>query len=128
MNFTIKDRQSIRSVIFKSISENYFNVEVSGDIFGTIKVYSYMPNTNTIANFFKKFEIIENPWDGEISWLSLEGEFSIVCTCNPSGHVYFKIVLDNDDSDFIITFCIGVDLGELKTISSQANNFFRTVA
>jgi len=127
MKFEISDNRSIRKVRFTSKEAEYFTVEICGDISGSIRVYSYCPHGDTIHSVFKKLGSMLEPWDGELNWVSLEGEFSLKFSCDSLGHVFLSVEIDNDNEEFTINCVLNVDLGQLKEISKNANNFFKEI-
>lgn len=124
MNFEISDTSSSRKLRFSHRRPDYFNVEICGDISGSIKVYSYCPHSDTIDSLFNKLGCIQSPWKGELSWASLEGEFSLKFTCSSVGHVSLVVELASFNDEFTIRCGLNVELGQLQDISKNAHIFF----
>ncbi len=124
MNFEIFDNKSSRKIRFSMKEKDYFFFEILGDIAGSIRVYSYSPHSDAIESVFEKLGKLQNPWGGDISWVSLEGEFYINFTCDSVGHVLLSVEINNRNEQFKINCGLNLDFGQLQEISRKASGFF----
>ena len=78
--------------------------------------------------FFRKLPAFKNPWQGERSWGSLEGEFKISAICTTLGHAIFQVKMSGQNGgteEWMTQFGLETELGQLETIARNAAMFFR---
>jgi hypothetical protein len=46
-----------------------------------------------LPTYWKFWPEYEQPWEGEMEWESVEGEFSVIASCSSLGRVTFKVLL-----------------------------------
>ncbi len=128
MTFIIRDARIDRSLSFTDLETDYFTVHLGGDITTTLRVYSYSPHSEPFSALFEKLGQQTRAWDGELSWTSLEGEFSLKASCDTVGHVFLAIEMVNHTTDFQIQCQLHTDFGQLPLIGEMAAEFFRTTS
>ncbi|MEW5249325.1 DUF6228 family protein [Microbulbifer sp. 2201CG32-9] len=123
----IKSTRSGRELAFTKYDGENFSIELKGGISATIRVYGYAPHSHDLSHWFSELGKQIHPWDGELVWESLEGEFKIKAICDFQGHVYFQVSLRPPPGTFEESFIsVGLqsELGQLGNIASEARRFF----
>jgi len=125
--FSIKSTHSDRELAFSGCDGDYFRVELKGGIRAAIRVYGHAPHTHDLAHWFSELGKHCSPWEGELSWESLEGEFKISAKCTSLGHILIMVSLSDlpgSDEEAYIQAGIETELGQLINISNGARSFF----
>lgn len=125
--FSIKSTHSDRQLVFYEPYGEYFHVKLEGGIKASIRIYNYAPHAKELALWFVELGNHTAPWQGELSWESLEGEFKIDANCDSLGHIQFMISLSDmrgSNEESYIQVGIETELGQLESISAGAHRFF----
>jgi hypothetical protein len=126
--FLIKSANPASSLLFFNKSSGDFDITVETPTLKATKrvsIYHYVPN-NGFVDFFQNLASHEKPWDGEVIWEPLEGDMKLCATCDPLGHVEFKIVLRkgfNSSDSWSLECSISVDFGMLPFHAKEARCF-----
>lgn len=92
-SFSINSTHSDRKLAFSEFDGENFIFELKGGISVSVRVYGYAPHTHDLAHWFNEFGNREVPWQGELVWESLEGEFKISATSTSLGQIYITVSL-----------------------------------
>lgn len=126
--FLIKSANSASSLLFSNKSSDYFDVTVETPSLKATKkvsIYDYGPS-NGFVSFFQGIASHERPWEGEAIWEPLEGDMKLGVTCDPLGHVEFKIILRNGlnpNDNWSLECAVLVDFGMLPLHAKRAEHF-----
>jgi hypothetical protein len=125
--FSINSSSSSRELIFLSLQDDCFTVELVGAaVYATQSVSTYTDG-HGLASLLGKIAAYERPWSAAESWESLEGDFSISATCSSLGNVTFSVymcgMLSTPD-EWKLSFKLITELGQLPQIATNAHRFF----
>ena len=126
-NFSIKSTHSDREIVFSKYDGEDFWVELKGGINTSIRVYGYAPHSHDLAHWLSELGNYSEPWENEISWESLEGEFKISAKCTSLGHIHIMVSLRDlpgAHEEAFIQVGLETELGQLIIIAKGASNFF----
>ena len=124
---------SVKSPLTLTVSEvkgESFLVSISSPFPSARRgVYSY-PDPRGISDLFQQIASNERPWEGLVSWESLEGEFSLGASCSSLGPVTFAIRLRqfNGDEDWDVKAELVSELGQLPKIATDARRLFEGIS
>lgn len=124
--FTIHSTASSRELVFWDFRNDYFRVELKGEVSATLDVYAYTDALG-LSRFFAELAGCDRPWNGERSWSSLEGEFFISAICSSTGNVLFTVKLSGlpgAPEEWSVSAGIESELGQLAQIARSAALFF----
>ena len=125
--FAIQSTHSDRMLVFSGVEGDYFRVELTGGVNASIRVYGYAPHTHDLAHWFSELGKNSKPWEGDLSWESLEGEFKITAKYASFGQIHIMVSLSDLPGAYeeaYIRAGIETELGQLTIISNEARNFF----
>jgi hypothetical protein len=125
MEFSIHSASSNKELVLSHRKGDYFQAQLRGVVESRIRVYSYLKEDHLIA-FFKGLAAKVRPWEGELSWESLEGELSISATCSTLGHVLFKVKLWGETGSpeaWRVDTGITYDFGQLMALARSVEKF-----
>ena len=125
--FSIKSTHSDRELVFSEYDGDYFLAELKGGINAVISVYSNTLHTHDLSHWFNELSTNSAPWENELSWESLEGEFKIFAKCTALSHIQFTVALSDmlgAPEEAHVQAGIETELGELTEISKAASKFF----
>jgi hypothetical protein len=65
-------------------------------------------------------------WQGEFAWESSEGELTLRCAQDRTGHIYLGVVLRSGPSkaDWRVEATVVAEAGQLEEIAQEAGRFF----
>ena len=124
--FTIKSNVSDLALEFSDIESESFTVRLeSNHISASRKVYDY-PDIHRFPDLLERLALHDKPWDGEISWESLEGEFKFSASCSSLGSVTFRVMLNSyfGGEDWNVETIILSEMGQLQVFARSARLFF----
>lgn len=124
--FTIKSNASDLALEFSDIESESFTVRLeSNHISASRKVYDY-PDIHRFPDLLERLALHDKPWDGEISWESLEGEFKFSASCSSLGSVTFRVMLNSyfGGEDWNVETIILSEMGQLQVFARSARLFF----
>ncbi len=121
---TIKSVQDSSTLELFAHTPRSYSVRLSGWSFnGTVRVDTYMP-AGLLAAFFRDLATHWRGWETEKQWESLEGELSLVATCDSTGHITLQIRLRGGPSyDWSLTGVLLLEAGQLDSIAEQVERF-----
>lgn len=123
---------SVKSPLTLTISEikgESFYVSLDSPFLSASRgVYSF-PDPKGISNLLQQIASNEKPWEGEVSWESLEGEFRLGASCSSLGSVTFKIRIRqfNGEEAWDVDTELVSEFGQLSKIATNAERLFRTI-
>jgi hypothetical protein len=126
--FCIHSANSDRELIFSDHRDDYFQVELKGGEIYALRGVWVDTDGNDANVLFQKLAGFQRPWQGAISWESLEGEFSLSATCTPLGQVTLLVILSCDIGTpelWRVEASLVTELGQLERIAKNANAFFQ---
>jgi hypothetical protein len=126
--FSIHSVSSDRELVFSSRKGEYFLVELKGSALSVSTGVWATTDASGLNKFFQEIASHRNPWQGERSWGSLEGEFEISATCTTLGHVIFWVKLSGlpgGVEEWEAQAGLETELGQLEKIAVGANIFFQ---
>jgi hypothetical protein len=124
---------SVKSPLTLTISEikgESFYVSIDSPFLSASRgVYSY-PDPKGISNLLQEIASNEKPWEGEVIWESLEGEFRLGALCSSLGSVTFAIRLRqfSGEEDWNVETELVSELGQLPKIATDARRLFEEIA
>jgi Family of unknown function (DUF6228) len=124
--FRIKSSDSDLELVFSDIHSDYFNVSIKSiRISATCEVYGYS-DAYGFAGLFEFLAAQIQPWKGEETWISLEGEFEFSATCSNLGQITFAVTLsDNRCAEpWQMNTEISQEMGQLPHLARSARSFF----
>jgi hypothetical protein len=125
--FSIHSTSSSRELVFSAHKGEYFRVELKGfEVVASTDVWAYT-DANRLNEFFQELGHFERPWQGQRSWASIEGEFSLAATCTSLGNVSFHVTLlglQGAPEEWRVEVGLVTDLGQLEKIAKHAQFFF----
>ncbi len=105
--------------------EEFFVRYRAENIDASTRVYAYLHGPS-LPNFFH--ELAENwkGWTGSKDWSSLEGELSLACTSDRTGHVTIDVEFRHfvSPGPWKVRGELEVDAGQLEAVSTAAKKFF----
>lgn len=125
--FSIHSTSSRRELVFSAHKGEYFHVELKGfDVTASTDVWAYT-DANGLNEFFQELGRAERPWQGQRSWTSIEGDFSLSATCTSLGNVTFHVALlglPGAPEEWRVEAGLETDFGQLEQIAKHAGLFF----
>ena len=124
--FSIHSTSSSNELVFSSFNQEYFRVELKGNVTGSIEVWAYT-DIKALLTFFQTLAKASKPWKGEQSWASIEEDFSISASCSSLGQVTFEVTLwgfPGDPEEWKIKTGLVSEFGQLPKIGKRAEAFF----
>lgn len=100
-------------------SETFLVTAKVGRWFAEVRASTFM--TEDLGTFFRTLAENWTGWDGERSWGSLEGEFSLTATSNHTGHITMKFTLAQPWTGFEWQVAGALEL-EAGSLDSLAEN------
>jgi len=126
--FSIRSVSSSRELVFSSHKDEYFHVELKGiEVSASTDVWTNA-NSNGFNAFFQEIASFKNPWKGERTCASYEGEFEISAICTTLGHVIFQVKLAGQIGgleEWKAQVGLDTELEQLEKIAQNANIFFK---
>ncbi|MEM8844502.1 MAG: DUF6228 family protein [Pseudomonadota bacterium] len=125
-SFSIKSNSSDRELYFSNPQEDYFRVQLKGNVSATVEVYAYTYSAD-LNEMLQKLASYKKPWAEEESWESLEGEFKLSATCSPLGTVEFRVFLwgfPGAPEEVRVKAGLVTELGQLENIAKCSQEFF----
>jgi len=100
----------------------YFRVTAAGPAFsGALRVYAYM--SSGLPALFEEFARNWRGFDGEKSWSSLEGEFSLRASVDKLGHTWLGFILHERDHGWKLEGGLLLEAGQLEHIARDVRRF-----
>ncbi|MDD1607801.1 MAG: DUF6228 family protein, partial [Methylococcaceae bacterium] len=96
------------------------------DVSASTEVWAYT-DANGLNEFFQELGCLERPWQGQRSWASIEGEFSLSATCTSLGNVTFHVTLfglQGAPEEWSVQAGLETDFGQLEQIAKHVKLFF----
>lgn len=124
--FAIHSSESGSRLIFDDVQGDYFTIcYTSSEVAVKREVWAYT-DSHGLANLFEHLASHELPWSSSEKWESIEGEFSLVATCNSRGIVNLnaKISTLGNAEPWIFEGNICTEIGQLPAIAKSARQFF----
>jgi len=80
------------------------------------------------ARLFAEMSQRSTGWPGALTWSAIEGEISLRCTIDCSGHVAILVNLRRGPlgEDWSVEATIAAEAGQLEAIAREAEAFFGT--
>lgn len=129
--FVVKSARSAASLGFHRLEGDSFAVDVSTPAVGARKaVHEHSASEfHAIARYFYRLSVAGVPWEGEICWVSLEGDFSLESACDRHGQVQIRALLFDTamPEPWSVETTLVCDAGSLRDIARDAALFFRRV-
>jgi len=124
--FAIQSTISNRKLTFSNHDNDYFFVEISGNISASVNVWAYTDASGLIY-MFNELASYDKPWKDIKSWESIEGEFKISASCTSLGAVTFEVEikdLQGAPEHFELDAGIETEFSQLQKIAKNASIFF----
>ena len=124
---SIRSTESDREFVLSQYQNERMRVDLKGaaiSAYADIWLYTDAPDLNS---FIQQLGQFENPWQGERSWSSVEGDFSLSATCTSLGAVQFCIELQaaqGAPEEWRVKAGLVVEFGQLPQIAKKFNAFF----
>jgi hypothetical protein len=116
-----------RSLRFHSRRGDYFDASVEGDgPRASVRVWGYT-DCDFLVDLFESLARDWRGWEGERSWSSIEGEFSIAAGTTKAGHVTLALTLRHNDfkDHWRLDVSVFTEAGQLERIAREIATFFR---
>lgn len=126
MEFSIKSTSSTQELTLSNRDGEYFEARLTGIVAAHVRVYAYTDEQG-LSKLFQELGAMEKPWEGNLSWESLESEFKLSVSCSSLGEVQFNIslwCLPGHPEEWRVNLGLVSELGQLQSISNQAKRFF----
>ena len=125
--FSIHSTSSTRELVFSAHKDASFRVELKGfEVSASADVWAYT-DANGLNEFFQELGRFERPWQGQHSWASIEGDFSLAATCTTLGNVTFRVTLlglQGAPEEWRVEAGLVTELGQLEKIAKFSGMFF----
>jgi hypothetical protein len=113
--------------VFSAHKGDSFYIELKGfDVSASTEVWAYT-DAYGLNEFFQELGCLERPRQGQRSWASIEGEFSLSATCTLLGNVTFHVTLfglQGTPEEWSIEAGLETEFGQLEQIAKHAKLFF----
>ena len=125
-SLTIRSTESDRELVLSQYQNKRMRVDLRGasvSAFADIWIYTDAPDLN---RFIQELGQFERPWHGELSWSSVEGDFSLSATCTSLGAVEFRIELraaQGEPEEWRVKAGLVLEFGQLPKIAKEFNAF-----
>lgn len=117
---------SEREGLGQPVGREYFRVTIkSNHLSSFTDVYIFDPFVSHLVYFFEDLARNWKGFDGEKKWSSLEGEFSLVCTADKTGHFELEATIRNIEDTRCARKSIFIESGQLEGIVLEARKFFK---
>ena len=127
-SLSIHSTASRRELVFSQHKNDYLHVELKGlEVSASAAVWAYT-DADGINDLFQELGGLEVPWQGERSWISIEGDFSLFATCTSLGSVTFRVEIRGSQGapeEWRVNAGLVVEFGQLEQIARSSNAFFR---
>lgn len=105
--------------------KEYFRVAIRSQHLSSLTdVYAFDPFDSNLMRFFEDLAENWKGFDGEKSWSSLEGEFSLSCMSDSLGHFALEVTIRNIEDTRYARKTIYIESGQLEKIAGEVRNFF----
>lgn len=116
---------SEREGLGQSAGKKYFRVTIkSKQLSSFTDVYIFDPYVSHLVSFFEDLAKNWKGFEGEKTWSSLEGEFSLICTSDNTGHFELEATITKIYDTMCARKSIYIESGQLEDISLKAKDFF----
>ena len=122
----IRSADTSAQLSFSQKESDYFVVTyVSPGASFSRRVWGYT-DCNLLVELFEYMAREWKGWDGEISWASPEGDFSLIAVSDKKGHISLKLRLSQtDDSEpWQADVTLNLESGLMNNASHQIRDFF----
>ena len=124
--FQIKSSDSDLVFTLSERNGDYFTASLKAShITAEREVYAYT-DAHGFADLIEQLASQPKPWQEELTWESLEGEFKISSSCTTLGQVTFKVVLSHYGctEEWLVKTELKYEFGKLQDLASSARVFF----
>jgi Family of unknown function (DUF6228) len=124
--FRIQSSDSDLALVLSDIRGDYFGISVESRRLSAIcEIWGYT-DAYGFADLWEFLASQTQPWQGEKTWISLEGEFEFSATCSSLGQLTFTITLsDNRCAEpWQMTTELRQEMGQLPNLARSARTFF----
>lgn len=124
--FIIKSSTSDLKLEFSDIEGDYFTVTLKSFYLNSMLTVFAYTDSYAFADLMEHLACQKQPWQGEKSWESIEGEFKFIATCNALGQVTFEASLSNFDcaEKWSVKTNLLSEFGQLEQLAKSARTFF----
>jgi hypothetical protein len=122
----IRSSRGRRSLRFHSRNGDYFIASIDGDeAQASVRVWGYT-DCGLLVDLFESIARDWRGWQGERTWSSIEGEFSLAASTNSRGAVTIRVTLchNDGDDDWELDIPVFTEAGQLDSIASHVSAFF----
>lgn len=126
-SFSINSSSSDRELIFSGVRENHFTVELISSEFRAIREVYTFTNHHGLPKLFNQLASRKQPWSGDETWDSLEGEFSFSASCSQLGEVLLSVSIwgsPGAPEEWRVSGSVTTDLGQLPKIAEAVSRLF----
>lgn len=126
VELNIKSTCSDRELVLSNRNGDHFEARISGDIEVSVSVYEHT-SFYGLDTLFQKLGSQTKPWEGELSWESIEGEFKITANCSSLGHVQFDVSFwghIGSPGEWRLNVGLENELGQLPVLAKKSAMFF----
>jgi hypothetical protein len=124
---TIKSANTGAKLEFSDVGNEYFTVEFSSaSLSASQRVWVDIGDCERLANLFLEMAKNWTGWEDAKTWDSIEGDFSLSCTCDKLGHITLKVELveHNAPELWSAKFNVEIEAGQLEKIASEMMALF----
>ncbi|WP_099827727.1 DUF6228 family protein [Oceaniglobus indicus] len=126
--FVVKSALSAASLEFHLADGDSFVIDISTPAVGARKAV-YERSTaeiHAIARYFYRLAVAPVPWEGDICWVSLEGDFMLEADCDQGGGVRIKALLFDTvtPEPWSLEVVLKCEAARLRRIARDAAVFF----
>jgi len=120
-SLTLSDPEFVKQT--DDCGPEYFRVSAVGPGFsGALRVYGYMGSG--LPDLFEDLARNWRGFDGEKSWSSLEGEFSLRASADKLGHTCLGFTLHERHCDWTLEGALVLEAGQLDRIAREVRRFW----
>lgn len=124
---SIHSTSSDRELLFTENTGECFRVELKGfSLSAATEIWAL--DAIGLSQFFEELGKLERPWQGQRTWASVEGDFSLSATCSSLGAVTFRVELHQlpgAPEEWQFGAGIATEFGQLERLGKAAKEFFK---
>lgn len=124
--FTVKSTESNARLIFSRRVGEDFLVEFQSEQLTVAQPVCGYTDPYGVLRLFQEAAAHLKPWQGQISYRSLEQEFALSASCSSLGHVLLNATFlrVGCKEEWSATASVQTEMGQLSQIASNAKRFF----
>jgi hypothetical protein len=128
-SFSIDCVRSKTTLLFEVKHKDFYQVTLTHPAFTVSKgVWEYSEG-DKLAALLLKLGQRNTPWEGTVTWNSIDPEFQLDFRCDRLGHVTVGMMLCKNSMEerWKVEAELKTEIGQLSSLANSATHFFQTV-